>query len=118
MTDFVESYYVTKNMQTSNDSIISILKTFEKLFKDDKSLKVIVDYSNFTYVTGMIFQLTFIKPHDSSNSESIQKIKSLAENCWEVLIENSKLLSFDYEISEFISLQIKSSLLNIHYDAR
>ncbi|CAJ0834646.1 6412_t:CDS:10, partial [Entrophospora sp. SA101] len=114
--DFTESYFITRNMMIY-DSVISILKTFEKLFKDDQSLKVIVDHSNLIYVIGIIFQLTFIKPQDDSNSEAVVRIKSIAESCWELLVENSKLLSCHNEVSKLISLQIKSSLLNINYDA-
>ncbi|CAJ0750237.1 8365_t:CDS:2, partial [Entrophospora sp. SA101] len=114
--DFTESYFITRNMMIY-DSVISILKTFEKLFKDDQSLKVIVDHSNLKYVIGKIFQLTFMKPQDDSNSEAVVRIKSIAESCWELLVENSKLLSCHNEVSKLISLQIKSSLLNINYDA-
>lgn len=100
------------------DSMISILKTFEKLFIDNQSLEIIVGHSNLIYVIGIIFQLTFIKPQDDSNSKAVLRIKSIAENCWESLIEDSKLLSCRNEVSKLISLQIKSSLLNINYDAR
>ncbi|CAG8495620.1 1804_t:CDS:10, partial [Dentiscutata heterogama] len=109
-------YYIAEDSVISNEVALSVLRIFEKLFKDEEFIKMFL-YSDLLPVSGQIFELTFISPHEGFNTDVIKNIQQLAQDCWDrIALASRSHLREDVVINN-VSRQIKSSLLNIHYSA-
>ncbi|CAG8707712.1 28909_t:CDS:10, partial [Gigaspora margarita] len=108
-------YYIAEDSVVSNEVALSVLRIFAKLFKDEEFIEFFL-YSDMLPVSGQIFELTFISPHEGFNTEVIKDIQQFAQDCWDRIALASRSHLREVAIIN-VSQQIKSSLLNIHYSA-
>ncbi|RIB03619.1 hypothetical protein C2G38_2049118 [Gigaspora rosea] len=109
-------YYIAEDSVVSNEVPLSVLRIFAKLFKDEEFIEFFL-YSDLLPVSGQIFELTFISPHEGFNTEVIKDIQQFAQDCWDRIALASRSHLREVAVINKVSQQIKSSLLNIHYSA-
>jgi len=115
---FAHSYYiVTGDSVISNDSVVSVLRIFTKLCEDVQFMEILLE-SDLLSISWAIFELTFVKAHEGSESEIIKDIESLVQSCWSRISNSCRVNHKEDAVFGHISKQIKESLLNIQYAVR
>ncbi|CAG8678765.1 13067_t:CDS:10, partial [Cetraspora pellucida] len=109
-------YYIVEDSIISNEVALSVLHIFAKLFKDGEFIEFFL-CSDLLLVSGQIFELTFVNPHEGFNTEVINNIQQLAQECWDRIVISSRSHPREAILINNVSRQIKSSLLNAHYSA-
>ncbi|CAI2178767.1 13194_t:CDS:10 [Funneliformis geosporum] len=112
---FAHSYYtVTGNTVISYDSVTSVLRIFTKLCGDAQFMKILLE-SDLLLISWAIFELTFVKAYESSDSEIIKDIGSLVQDIWNQISNSCRSNHKEDVVFHHISQQIRESLLNIQY---
>ncbi|CAG8455060.1 7132_t:CDS:10 [Cetraspora pellucida] len=109
-------YYIVEDSTIPNEVALSVLHIFAKLFKDGEFIEFFL-CSDLLLVSGHIFELTFVNPHEGFNAEVINNIQQLAQECWDRIVISSRSHPREAILINNVSRQIKSSLLNAHYSA-
>ncbi|CAG8539422.1 9319_t:CDS:10 [Acaulospora morrowiae] len=116
ISECVHEYYIGGNSNISKGTVLSALRIYLRLFKDDIFAKFFLESEMFP-VIGKLFELTFVKPHENPDDDIIKNVQESAQECWEQISNACGSHSRREAVIDSMIQQIKIALLNIHYSA-